>query len=138
LTCVKRDSDADYSRYGYVAGQEVSQGLIEMQTIIEKPGSRDQAPSDLASVSGYVFEPAILEYLEKELDIYDKSGEFMIQEAMQKMVEDGHKIYAMEVQNGTYYDTGNQLEYLKTVFDFALEREDIGPELREHLKKKLG
>ncbi|MEK7594654.1 MAG: sugar phosphate nucleotidyltransferase [Patescibacteria group bacterium] len=138
LTCVRRDSDADYSRYGYIAGQEVSPGLIDMTTIVEKPGSRQNAPSDLASVSGYVFDPIILKYLHEELDTYDKSGEFMIQEAMQRMVEDGHHIYGCEIQNGTYYDTGNQLEYLKTVFDFALERDDIGTELREHLQKKLG
>ena len=138
LTCVRRDSDADYSRYGYIAGKEISPGLIDMETIVEKPGSRDKAPSDLASVSGYVFDPVILKYLEEELDTYDKSGEFMIQEAMQRMVEDGHHIYGCEIKEGTYYDTGNQLEYLKTVFDFALERDDIGAELKEHLRKKLG
>ncbi len=138
LTCVRRDSDADYSRYGYIAGEEISEGLVDMTTIVEKPGSREAAPSDLASVSGYVFDSVVLKYLEEELDTYDKSGEFMIQEAMQRMVEDGHHIYGCEIQDGTYYDTGNQLEYLKTVFDFALERDDIGPELREHLQKKLG
>jgi UTP--glucose-1-phosphate uridylyltransferase len=138
LTCVRRDSDADYSRYGYINGKEISDGLVDMETIVEKPGSREAAPSDLASVSGYVFDPIILKYLDEELETYDTTGEFMIQEAMQRMVEDGHHIYGCEIQDGTYYDTGNQLEYLKTVFDFAIEREDIGPELREHLQKKLG
>lgn len=138
LTCVRRDSDADYSRYGYINGKEISDGLVDMETIVEKPGSREAAPSDLASVSGYVFDPIIMKYLEEELETYDKSGEFMIQEAMQRMVEDGHHIYGCEIQDGIYYDTGNQLEYLKTVFDFAIEREDIGPELRDHLQKKLG
>lgn len=138
ITCVRRDADEDYKRYGYVSGEEIAKGIIDMKTIVEKPG-RDNAPSDLASVSGYVFEPAIIEYLQKQLENYDPSaGEFMIQEAMQQMIHDGKHIYGCEIQNGTYYDTGNPLEYLKTVFNFALLREDIGPELKEYLKQKLG
>jgi UTP--glucose-1-phosphate uridylyltransferase len=137
LTCVHRDADDDYKRYGYVAGTEIEPGIVDVSTIIEKPGSKDAAPSSLASVSGYVFEPAILEYLERQKDTYDKSGEFMIQDSMQKMIEDGHHIYAREIQNGTFYDTGNKLEYLKTVVDFALDREDLGPELREFLQQRL-
>jgi len=138
LTCVRRDGDSDYARYGYVAGNEIRPGLLDMTTVVEKPGSREKAPSDLATVSGYVLEPAILDYLQKQLQRYDEtSGEFMIQEAMQAMVDDGFHMYACEVADGTFYDTGNPLEYLKTVFDFALERPDIAPELREYLYRRL-
>jgi UTP--glucose-1-phosphate uridylyltransferase len=138
ITCVHRDGEADYKRYGYVAGQEIEPGLVDMTTIVEKPGSREAAPSDLASVSGYVFDPIILDYLQKQLETYDESqGEFMIQNAMQNMINDGHHIYGCDIKDGTYYDTGNPLEYLKTVFDFALERKDIGQELRDHLSQKL-
>ena len=138
ITCVHRDGEADYKRYGYVAGTEVEPGLIDMTTIVEKPGSRNKAPSDLASVSGYVFDPIILDYLQKQLETHDaKQGEFMIQDSMQQMINDGRHIYGCDIQNGTYYDTGNPLEYLKTVYDFALERQDIGTELREYLRKKL-
>lgn len=137
LTCVRRDSDADYKRYGYISGESIVDGLVDVKTIVEKPGSREAAPSDLASVSGYVFDPTLLEYLQKHLQNYDKSKEFMIQEAMQQMIEDGHHMYGCEIKDGTYYDTGNPLEYLKTVFDFALDREDIGAELRDHLREKL-
>lgn len=138
LTAVRRDGDEDYGRYGYIAGKEVSPGLIDMTTIVEKPGSRDKAPSDLASVSGYVFEPVLIDYLKKQLETYDpQKGEFMIQDSMQKMIEDGYHIYGCEIQNGEYYDTGNPLEYLKTVFHFALEREGIGPQLSEYLRNEL-
>jgi UTP--glucose-1-phosphate uridylyltransferase len=139
ISCIHRNSEADYKRYGYVAGDEVSPGLVDVKTIVEKPGDREHAPSDLASVSGYVFEPTILEYLQKQLEQHDeKKGEFMMQDSMQQMIDDGHHIYGCDVRHGIYYDTGNPLEYLKTVFDFALKRDDIGPELKEHLRKKLG
>jgi UTP--glucose-1-phosphate uridylyltransferase len=138
LTAIRRDGDDDYGRYGYISGKDLGSGLFDIETIVEKPGSRDKAPSDLASVSGYVFDSTIVEYLQKQMETYDGSKEFMIQEAMQQMIQDGQHIYGCEVQGGVYYDTGNPLEYLKTVFDFAIEREDIGPQLKEHLQKKLG
>lgn len=138
ICCVKRDGDEDYKRYGYVAGQELEPGLVDMTTIVEKPGTRQAAPSSLASVSGYVFEPAIVKYLQKQLETYDPSeGEFMIQDSMQKMIKDGHHIYGYEAKGGTYYDTGNPLEYLKTVFNFAVARDDIGPALKTYLKDQL-
>ncbi|HET7059994.1 MAG TPA: UTP--glucose-1-phosphate uridylyltransferase [Candidatus Saccharimonadales bacterium] len=137
LTCVRRDGEEDYKRYGYVAGKELEAGLLDMTTIVEKPGSRTKAPSDLASVSGYLLDPAILGYLQKQLDHHDQSGEFHLQDAMQAMIGDGHHIYGCEVQGGRYYDTGNPLGYLKTVFDFALQRPDTDGELRGYLRQKL-
>lgn len=138
IACIERDKDEEYGRYAYVSGKEVEPGLIDTTTIVEKPGSRENAPSNLASVSGYIFDPIILTYLQKQLETYDsEKSEFMIQDSMKKMIDDGHHIYGRNFRDGAYYDTGNPLEYLKTVFDFALERDDIGPELTKHLSNKL-
>jgi UTP--glucose-1-phosphate uridylyltransferase len=139
ITAIRRDGDEDYKRYGYVGGQEVTPGLIDMTTIVEKPGSRDKAPSALASVSGYVFEPALIEYLQKQSQVHDPAkGEFMIQDSMQQMIQDSHHIYGLEIKGGVYHDTGNPLEYLKTVYNFALKRADIGPALQAYLRDQLG
>ncbi len=137
LTCVRRDDDADYGRYGYVSGLELSPGLVDIKTIVEKPGSRDSAPSDLASVSGYLLEPSIFDYLAKQLETHDDSHEFQMQTALQQMMNDGLHVYGCEIQNGKFYDTGNPMEYLKTVFDFALIRDDTGAELKAYLRKRL-
>jgi UTP--glucose-1-phosphate uridylyltransferase len=137
LTCVRRDEDEDYKRYGYVAGEKLASGLLAMKTIVEKPGSRAKAPSDLATVSGYILDPAVIDYLQKHLKTYGKKGEFNLQEAMQAMADDGHDIFAHEISNGTFYDTGNPLGYLKTVFDFAMQRDDTSRELRNYLRQKL-
>ncbi len=53
------------------------------------------------------------------------------------MLADGQKILACEIQNGKYYDAGDKLEYLKTVVDFALKRDDIKDEFRHYLKQLL-
>jgi UTP--glucose-1-phosphate uridylyltransferase len=137
IACVRRSGDEDFKRYGYVDGKEISEGVVDIDEVVEKPGSREQSPSDLASVSGYVFDPILIDYLREQLKTHTGEKEFMIQDSMQKMIHDGHHIYGCEVKNGEYYDTGNPLEYLKTVFNFALERQDIGPLLEDYLRQKL-
>ncbi len=137
LTCVRRSGKYDFERYGYVGGSEITPGLIDMTTIVEKPGSRKESPSNLASVSGYLLDPVILDYLKRQLKSYNRNDEFRIQDALQLMIQDGHHVYACEINGGQHYDTGNPLEYLKTVFEFALQRHDISPELRTFLRNKL-
>jgi UTP--glucose-1-phosphate uridylyltransferase len=46
---------------------------------------------------------------------------------------------AAEIKGGKYYDTGNKLEYVKTVVEFALRHKELNGEFREFLKGlKLG
>ncbi|MBX4199574.1 UTP--glucose-1-phosphate uridylyltransferase, partial [Candidatus Saccharibacteria bacterium] len=67
-------------------------------------------------------------------DELQEGEEFIMQPAIQKMVDAGHKVYGCEIVNGKFYDTGNKLEYLKTVIDFALEHKDISEEFRDYLQ----
>lgn len=136
LSCIRLKKDEEYDRYGIVAGDELGDGLIKMNTIIEKPGKKD-APSDLASVSSYLFKPQILPYIDKLSQSYDGKKELKIQDAMQEMINDGHHFYAQEIKDSKYYDAGNKLEYMKTVVDFALQRKDIGEEFRKFLKETV-
>jgi UTP--glucose-1-phosphate uridylyltransferase len=136
LTCVKAKSEDDFRRYGFIGGNEIRPGVTDMTHIIEKPGSREASPSDIASVSGYIFDPVLFEYLHRQREGLTE-GEFTMQESMQQMIADGHKMYGYEVQNGKYYDTGNKLEYLKTMVDFALANDELGPAFRQHLEDTL-
>lgn len=133
LTCIRVQRDEDYKRYGIIAGEQIEDGILRTKTIIEKPG-KDNAPSDLASVSGYLFNPEIFGYLALSLDNLKDGEEFYQQTAMQAMIDDDHEILALEIKNGKYYDTGNKLEYLKTVVDFALMHEDLKDEFRDYLR----
>lgn len=132
LSCIRIENEADFQRYGVVAGKEIAPGVLEMNTIIEKPG-KAAAPSNLASVSGYLFTPDIFAYIEQARDELQEGQEFYIQTAMQKMIDDGKQMIASEIKGGTFYDTGNKLEYLKTVVDFALQHDDIKDEFRAYL-----
>lgn len=134
--CKRVLEDDEYTRYGIVAGESVGDNVMQVNRIIEKPGV-ENAPSNLASVSSYLLEPAFLSYIEKASEEFDGQGEFIQQPSMQKMIDDGYKVFAREITDGTYYDTGNKLEYLKTVIDFGLRHEELGPELLEFVKQKI-
>jgi UTP--glucose-1-phosphate uridylyltransferase len=135
FACKTVTADAEYDRYGIVSGSPAGKGCLKVERVVEKPG-KAHAPSNLASVSGYLLTPEIFPYLEKQAAKHTE-GELMIQPVMQAMIDDGHAFYAREIQNGTYYDTGDKLEYLKTIVDFGLNHPELGPELQAYLRARL-
>ena len=134
--CLRVTQDKDFDRYGIMGGQPVRDGVVKMDTIVEKPG-RANAPSDLASIGGYLLTSDIFDYLDR-LPIPEAGKEFMIQPAMQLMLQEGRPMFACALNDAKYYDTGDKLEYLKTTVDFALRRDDIGDAFRDYLRQKVG
>ena len=135
LACIKATSQADFVRYGFAGGPEVEPGVLDIDTLLEKPGSREKSPSDLATVSGFLFTPEIFGYLHKAQDNMEPGSELYYNDALKLMLKDGIKVMAAEIKNGHYYDAGDKLEYLKTVVDFALRREDLGAQFKEYLRE---
>lgn len=136
LSCKKITDDSEFDRYGVINGQQVKDGVIKMTNIVEKPGKAN-APSDLASVSSYLLPGEFFGYLERARDDFDGRGEFTVQPIMQEMIDDGFDFYGVEIINGTYYDTGDKLEYIKTVIDFGLKHQKLGPALRQFLQSRI-
>ena len=136
FACKRAADEGEYSKYGFAAGDVVNDSLIKMSRIVEKPGSSDSAPSDLASVSGYLLPAELLGYIE-EGALQHRDGEFTFQPFVQQMIDDGHDFYAKEIENATFYDTGNPLEYLKTTLDFGLKHPEYAGALREYLAERL-
>jgi UTP--glucose-1-phosphate uridylyltransferase len=133
LSGVKATKDEDYDRYGFVGGKELEDGVIDAEVIIEKPG-KENAPSNIATVSGFVFTPDIFDYLDKAMANLTEGQEFYYNDALKLMLEDGKHVLGVEIKDGKYYDTGNKLEYLKTVVEFALNHHGLSEKFREYLK----
>ena len=133
LASVKAKSDEDYDRYGFAGGEEIEDGLIDAKTIIEKPGKQN-APSDLATVSGFIFTPDIFQYLDGALNNLREGDELYYNDALKLMLNDKKRVLAYEIKGGKYYDTGNKLEYMKTVVELALEHPDVKEEFKKFLK----
>lgn len=133
LSSIKAEKDEDYDRYGFGGGKWLQDGIMELSSIIEKPGKKN-APSDLANVSGFVFTPDIFNYLDDVLENLEAGEEFYYNDALKLMLKDGKRILAAEIKGGKYYDTGNKLEYMKTVVEFGLKHPEINGKFREYLK----
>lgn len=134
LPCVEAIEDEDFDRYGIMDGTPFREGLVKMSTIIEKPG-RKNAPSNLMSVGGYLLTPDIFPYIERAEHNAPTDTEFMIQPVMINMIQEGKAFYAFTLKDAQYCDTGAKLDYLKTVVQFALRREDIGGAFKEYLRR---
>ncbi len=134
LPCIKLNKDEEYKRYGVVEGEAVRPDVIRMRGLVEKPG-KEQAPSNFASVGGYLLTPDIFEYIERGKASLSEDHEFYLTTyALEPMIRDGKALFGCELQDSRYYDTGNKLEYLKTVVDFACEHPQIGTAFREYLR----
>lgn len=131
--CMKVEKDEDYDRYGILTAEPDEQGRLRTTKITEKPGKAN-ATSDLYSVGGYILTPDILPFVEKAVQEHEGTRELTIQPTMQKMMDQGYEYYACYDKNSIYYDAGNKLDYLKTVVQIALQREDIGEGFRRYLK----
>lgn len=137
LACIRAKDDDDYRRYGFAAGTTIEEGVIDIKELVEKPGSKAKSPSDLATVSGYVFTPNIFSYLKKAQKQMKDGSELYYNDALKLMLEDGKRMIAYEVKNGRYFDAGNKLEYLKTVVEFALQHNDIKDDFMAYLQQTV-
>jgi UTP--glucose-1-phosphate uridylyltransferase len=137
ITCFPAQTDEDYNRYAVVRGREVKDGIMDVDQIIEKPG-KEKAQSNIISVGGYLFEPKLFDYLKRERQLLKDNQEFVFQPAVQRLLEDGHKVYGCQIQNGKFHDTGNKLDYMKTAVDFALMHDDIKDDFEKFLRTKTG
>lgn len=133
LASIKAQKDEDYDRYGFAGGKELRDGIIDIETIVEKPGKKN-APSNLANVSGFIFTSEIFDYLDRALENVKDGEELYYNDALKLMLEDKKHVLAAEIKGGKYYDTGNKLEYMKTVVEFGLEHSDLNGEFKKFLK----
>lgn len=131
LSVIRTKDPEDANRYGFVDGEEVEPGLVRVRRIVEKPGAGN-APSDLAVVSGSLLNPGIMQSLEAIPP--GKGGEIWLVDAINHLLQ-SQDVYALEIQNGRYYDCGNKLEYLKANIDFGLLRPEIAPGLIAYMQQ---
>ncbi len=120
----------DIPKYGIVAGDEIEDGDMIVSGMIEKP-SVEEAPSDHAILGRYILNPSIFEMIENTPP--GKGGEIQITDAILRQ-KDIENVYA-SVFEGTRYDTGNKLGYLKATVNFALKHPEVGREFKDFLEE---
>lgn len=134
LGTIRATSDEDYKKYGFAGGEEIERGVLKVNQVIEKPGTREKAPSDLATVSGFIITPDIYDPLEKARLSLKKGEELVYLSGIQEMINKGVPVHAVEIKNAIYRDTGNKLKYLETVVEYGLKHPEFGKEFADFLK----
>lgn len=133
LGCIRATSDDEYKRFGFVGGIEVEEGVIDVKTMIEKPG-KDKAPSNLATISPFVFTPNIFDYVDAAVKDTPNGNELYWNDVVKLMIADGKRVVAQELKDAEYMDSGTPLTYLKTVVKMAMKHPEIGAEMTEWVK----
>src|SRR3989338_6811256 len=131
---VKIDKKEDLRRYGIADIEQVEGNVFKVKEIIEKPDP-DQAPSDIAMIGAYILPPEIFGALKRVQP--GKGGEIWLVGAINLLKKKGEALYTVVVKNSKYYDTGNKLEYLKTVVELARSHPEIGEEFNKFLKELM-
>ena len=129
IVAVESVPKENVSRFGIVGGKQVSDALWSLTELVEKP-SIDKTPSDLALAGRYILTPKIFKAIEDTPA--DKNNEIQLTDALQLMVQ-REDIYAYAIE-GKRYDIGDKLDYLKTIVEIALKKDDISEEFLTFLK----
>ncbi|WP_420110257.1 UTP--glucose-1-phosphate uridylyltransferase [Mycolicibacter arupensis] len=108
--------------------------VMRVKGMVEKPKA-DAAPSLYAAAGRYVLDRAVFDAL-RRID-RGAGGEVQLTDAIALMISEGHPVHVV-VHRGSRHDLGNPGGYLKAAVDFALDRDDYGPELRRWLVARLG
>jgi UTP--glucose-1-phosphate uridylyltransferase len=131
ISAVRIPDKKDVSKYGIADIEPIKDNVYKIKSLVEKP-KPEEAPSNLATHGAYLFTPAIIDCL-KEIKP-GKDGELWLVDAI-KLLMAKEDVYACEIKNSRYYDTGNKLEYLKACIDLALERQELREPLLEYINK---
>ncbi|MDC3267372.1 UTP--glucose-1-phosphate uridylyltransferase GalU [Gammaproteobacteria bacterium] len=129
LLGVEHVHDEDIHRYGIVATEVDSSGAYRVTKIVEKPALKN-APSNLAVVGRYIFTPEIFKKL--SLIKFSVGNELQLTDAISSLIND-EPVYVLPF-DGTRYDCGSKLGYLKATVQYGLEHAEIGVKFSEYLK----
>jgi len=130
---VQKVKHSEVDKYGIVSpSKEIisTNKVFKIVDVVEKP-SVDEAPSDYAVLGRYILGPEIFDILAHTQPGH--GGEIQLTDAIRKLLKQ-KAIYACNFE-GERYDIGDKFGYIKATIDFSLKRSDLGPKVREYIRK---
>ena len=118
----------DVNKYGIVNGIHIEDRVYKVKGLVEKPPV-EEAPSNVAILGRYIITPQIFKILEETKP--GKGGEIQLTDALLKLIDE-EAMYAYDFE-GTRYDVGDKLGFLKATVEYALRREDLRDRFIEYL-----
>ena len=118
----------DVNKYGIVNGIHIEDRVYKVKGLVEKPAV-EEAPSNVAILGRYIITPRIFKILEETKP--GKGGEIQLTDALLNLISE-EAMYAYDFE-GTRYDVGDKLGFLKATVEYALRREDLRDGFIEYL-----
>lgn len=117
-------------QYGIVEGEAMQDGVYKVTRLMEKPapGTTD---SNLAIIGRYILQPEIFDVLGKTTPGH--GGEIQLTDALLALAKK-RPMYAFKFE-GTRYDAGDKLGYLKAIIAYGLHHPKLQDDFRRHLKE---
>lgn len=123
----------EVSSYGVIDPGQSSGALTQVRGLVEKPPVAE-APSNKIISGRYILQPEVMRTLENQGK--GAGGEIQLTDAMARMI--GSQAFHAVTFDGKRYDCGNKLGFVEATLALALEREDMGAEVRAMAKRLLG
>lgn len=123
--------DEDVHRYGVIDPVSTESALMQVTKFLEKP-SLEEAPSNFAIIGRYILTPEIFRFLDEKKK--GKGGEIQLTDAIEAL-NGIQRVFAYNFE-GRRYDVGEQLGFIETTIDYALDREDLSEGVKELILKK--
>lgn len=98
------------SRFGVIAGQELSDTVWKIDSLVEKPAVED-APSNLAVFGRYLLSPRVMELLADAKPTV--GGEIQLTDALDAVLQE-EEMYALVIDPADGFDTGTVESWLET------------------------
>ncbi|NLN98359.1 MAG: UTP--glucose-1-phosphate uridylyltransferase GalU [Eubacteriaceae bacterium] len=121
---------SEVDKYGIVAGQQLSETIMDVVDMVEKPRI-EEAPSNFAILGRYILTPAIFDILEKTEN--GAGGEIQLTDGLKTLLSH-EKVMAYAFQ-GRRYDVGDKQGYLEATVEFALRNPELKEEFGKYLKE---
>jgi len=120
--------------YGIATVEETDDpDVVRITGLVEKPAP-GTAPSNLAIIGRYVLQPEVFDVLARTAP--GKGNEIQLTDALQELARENIAGGVLGVVfRGRRYDTGDRVDYIKAIVQLAVERDDLGPELRPWLRE---
>ena len=118
----------DTDKYGILDVKHIEDRVYKVKDMVEKPNVED-APSNIAILGRYIITPQIFKVLENTKP--GKGGEIQLTDALLNLISE-EAMYAYDFE-GTRYDVGDKLGFLKATVEYALRREDLRDGFIEYL-----
>lgn len=132
IVAVEKVADEERRKYGIIKFRERVGALYKVEDLVEKPFP-EEAFSNLAVAGRYILSPRIFAALEATPP--GRNREIQLTDGLKLLLKEQDVLgYRFK---GKRYDAGEPLGLLKAAVDFALNRQDIGAELRDYLDKRL-